>query len=127
MNNIISKVDLFKNSNVGAVHTTETNFSLFSANVLEFTKTVDRPDEYYVEGDLIHFTINLKNVGDKRITNFVLKDELEECVKPFNGSYRVNTSLGEVKSYANPIIVEKITLEPGQEMNITITGAISYM
>ena len=59
MNNIISKVDLFKNSNVGAVHTTETNFSLFSANVLEFTKTVDRPDEYYVEGDLIHFTINL--------------------------------------------------------------------
>ena len=99
---------------MGAVHTTETNFSLFSTNVLEFTKTVDRPDEYYVEGDLIHFTINLKNVGDKRITNFVLKDELESCVKTFDGSYKVNSSIGEVKSYCNPVVVEKITLDPNQ-------------
>ena len=127
MNTITNKVDLFKNSNVGALHTTETNFSLFTTNVLEFTKTVDRPDEYYVEGDLIHFTIKLKNTGDKRITNFVLKDELESCVKTFDGSYKVNSSIGEVKSYANPVIVERITLDPNQEATITITGLMSYM
>ena len=127
MNTITNKVDLFKNSNVGALSTTQTNFSLFSTDVLEFTKTVDRPDEYYVEGDLINFTIKLKNVGDKRITNFVLKDELESCVKTFDGSYKVNSSIGEIKSYANPVIVERITLDPSQEATITITGLVSYM
>ena len=127
MNTITNKVDLFKNSNVGALSTTQTNFSLFSTDVLEFTKTVDRPDEYYVEGDLINFTIKLKNTGDKRITNFVLKDELESCVKTFDGSYKVNSSIGEIKSYANPVIVERITLDPSQEATITITGLVSYM
>ena len=127
MNTITNKVDLFKNSNVGALSTTQTNFSLFSTDVLEFTKTVDRPDEYYVEGDLINFTIKLKNTGDKRITNFVLKDELESCVKTFDGSYKVNSSIGEIKSYAKPVIVERITLDPSQEATITITGLVSYM
>ena len=127
MNTITNKVDLFKNSNVGALHTTETNFSLFTTNVLEFTKTVDRQDEYYVEGDLINFTIKLKNTGDKRITNFVLKDELESCVKTFDGSYKVNSSIGEVKSYANAVVVEKITLDPNQDATITISGLVSYM
>ena len=69
----------------------------------------------------------MKNVGDKRIVNFVLKDELEACVKPFEGSYKVLTSLGEVRSYGNPVIVDKITLEPEQEMTVVITGTISYM
>ena len=127
MNNIINKVGLLKNSNVGNISSTETSFSLFGDNVIEFTKTVDRPNDYYVEGDLIHFTIHMKNIGDKRICNFVLKDEMESCVKPFEGSYKVITSLGEVKSYNNPIIVDKITLEPNQEMTVVITGIVSYM
>ena len=127
MNNVINKVELFKNVNVGSLTKTETNFSLFGENVLEFNKTVDRPDDYYVEGDLIHFTIKMKNVGDKILRNFILKDELESCVKPFDGSYKVTTSLGEVKSYSNPVVVDKITLEPNQEATITITGLVSYM
>ncbi len=127
MNNIINKVGLSKNSNVGTLTATETNFSLFGDNVLEFKKFVDRPNDYYVEGDLIHFTINMKNIGDKRIVNFVLKDELETCVKPFDGSYKVTTSLGEVRSYCNPVVVDKITLDPNQEMTVVITGVISYM
>lgn len=127
MNNVINKVELFKNVNVGSLTKTETNFSLFGENVLEFNKTVDRPDDYYVEGDLIHFTIKMKNVGDKTLRNFILKDELESCVKPFDGSYKVTTSLGEVKSYSNPVVVDKITLEPNQEATITITGLVSYM
>ena len=69
----------------------------------------------------------MKNIGDKRIVNFTLKDELEECVKPFEGSYKVTTSLGEVKSYGNPVIVDKITLEPNQDMTVVITGTVSYM
>ena len=127
MNNIINKVELSKHSNVGTLSSTETNFSLYKDNVIEFNKTVDRPNDYYVEGDLIHFTIKMKNIGDKRIVNFTLKDELEECVKPFEGSYKVTTSLGEVKSYGNPVIVDKITLEPNQDMTVVITGTVSYM
>ena len=127
MNNIINKAGLFKNNNVGSISSAETSFSLYGDNVIEFKKFVDRPNDYYVEGDTIHFTINMKNVGDKRIVNFVLKDELEACVKPFEGSYKVLTSLGEVRSYGNPVIVDKITLEPDQEMTVVITGTISYM
>lgn len=127
MNNVINKVGLFKNNNVGTLTSTETSFSLYGDNVLEFNKTVDRPNDYYVEGDLIHFTIHMKNIGDKRIVNFSLKDELESCVKPFDGSYKVTTSLGEVRSYTNPVVVDKITLEPNQEMTVVITGTISYM
>ena len=127
MNNVTNTVSLFKNSNVGVLSSTETNFSLYGDNVIEFSKTVDRPNDYYVEGDLIHFTIKMKNVGDKRIANFVLKDQLENCVKPFDGSYKVITSLGEVRSYSNPVIVDKITLDPNQEMTVVITGTISYM
>ena len=127
MNNIINKVELSKHSNVGTLSSTETNFSLYKDNVVEFIKTVDRPNDYYVEGDLIHFTIHMKNIGDKRICNFVLKDEMESCVKAFEGSYKVITSLGEIRSYNNPIIVDKITLEPNQEMTVVITGIVSYM
>lgn len=127
MNNVINKVGLSKNSNAGTLTSAETNFSLFGDNVLEFNKTVDRPDEYYVEGDLIHFTITMKNIGDKRIRDFVLKDEMEACVKPCDGAYKVTTSLGEVRSYSNPVIVDKITLEPNQEVKVVITGTISYM
>ena len=127
MNNIINKVELSKNSNIGALSIAEANFSLYKDNVIEFNKTVDRPNDYYVEGDLIHFTIKMKNIGDKRIVNFTLKDELEECVKPFDGAFKVTTSLGEIQSYSNPIIINKITLDPKQEMTVVITGTISYM
>ena len=127
MNNIINKVELSKHSNVGTLSSTETNFSLYKDNVIEFNKTVDRPNDYYVEGDLIRFTIKMKNIGDKRIVNFTLKDALEECVKPFDGSYKVTTSLGEVKSYGNPVVIDKITLEPNQDMTVVITGTVSYM
>lgn len=127
MNNIINKVELSKNSNIGALSIAEANFSLYKDNVIEFNKTVDRPNDYYVEGDLIHFTIKMKNIGDKRIVNFTLKDELEECVKPFDGAFKVTTSLGEIQSYSNPIIINKITLDPKQEMTVVITGTVSYM
>ena len=62
MNNIINKVELSKHSNVGTLSSTETNFSLYKDNVIEFNKTVDRPNDYYVEGDLIHFTIKMKQL-----------------------------------------------------------------
>ena len=114
MNNIINKVELSKHSSVGTLSSTETNFSLYKDNVIEFIKTVDRPNDYYVEGDL-------------RIVNFTLKDELEACVKPFDGSFKVTSSLGEVKNYGNPVVIDKITLEPNQEMTVVITGIVSYM
>ena len=126
MNNKTTSVGLFKNSPIESLKSAEANYSLFSEDVLAFTKKVDRPNEYYTEGDLITFEITIKNNGDKKISNFILKDELESHVKPFDGVYDVYTSNGEIKSYSNPIIIDKISLEPSQIMIVKITGAVSY-
>ena len=91
---------------------------------VEFKKAIDRPNDYYVEGDEITFTINLKNVGDKRIVNFTLRDELEEFVLPFEAGYEVSTTVGQIASYNKPVMVNNITLKPEEEAIVTITGVI---
>ena len=65
MSNKTSTVKIFKNHEDKSLQKAEANFSVFSEDVLEMKKTVDRPEEYYTEGDPISFTISLKNTGDK--------------------------------------------------------------
>ena len=101
-----------------------TEFFVFSSDIIEFRKTIDRPNDYYVEGDEITFTIKLKNVGDKRIVNFTLKDDLEELVLPFEEGYKVQTTHGQIASYDKPVVINNITLKPQEEATITITGVI---
>lgn len=124
MNNKTSAVKIFKNNEDKSLQKAEVKFSVFSEDVLEIKKTVDKPDEYYIEGDLISFTISIKNNGDKLVNNFKLKDELEEYVKPFGDNYKVVSSKGQITSYQNPIIVEGITLAPKEMMTVKITGII---
>ena len=124
MNNKTSAVKIFKNNEDKSLQKAEVKFSVFSEDVLEIKKTVDKPDEYYTEGDLISFTISIKNNGDKVINNFKLKDELEEYIKPFGDNYKVVSSKGQITSYQNPIIVEGITLAPKEMMTVKITGVI---
>ena len=83
-----SAVKIFKNYEDKSLQKAEVNFSVFSEDVLEMKKVVDKPEEYYTEGDPISFTISLKNTGDKVITNFKLKDELEDYIKPFGDNYK---------------------------------------
>ena len=63
-------------------------------------------------------------VGDKTITDFKLKDDLEDYIKPIGDTYKVVASKGQIVSYTKPIIVEGITLAPKEEMTIKITGII---
>jgi uncharacterized repeat protein (TIGR01451 family) len=124
MNNKTSTVKIFKNHEDKSLQKAEANFSVFSEDVLEMKKIVDKPEEYYTEGDPISFTISLKNTGDKVITNFKLKDELEDYIKPFGDNYKVVASKGQITSYHNPITIEGITLAPKEVMTVKITGVI---
>lgn len=125
MNKKISLVKVLKNEEaVKVLKEASTDFCVFSSDVVEFTKEIDRPADYYVEGDEITFTIKLKNVGDKRIVNFTLKDELEELVLPFEAGYKVNAAVGQIASYAKPVTINNITLKPQEEAVVTITGII---
>ena len=125
MNKKTSLVKVLKSPEaVKVLKETGTEFCVFSSDVVEFSKTIDRPNDYYVEGDEITFTIKLKNVGEKRIVNFTLKDELEELVLPFEEGYKVRTTHGQVQSYDKPVVINNITLKPGEEAMITITGVI---
>ena len=84
MNKKTSLVKVLKSADsVKVLKEASVDFCVFNGDVVEFKKAIDRPNDYYVEGDEITFTINLKNVGDKRIVNFTLKDELEEFEKNF--------------------------------------------
>ncbi len=125
MNKKTSLVKILKSADsVKVLKEASTEFCVFSGEVVEFKKSIDRPNDYYVEGDEITFTINLKNVGEKRIVNFTLKDELEELVLPFEEGYKVTTTHGQVASYDKPVVINNITLKPQEEATITITGVI---
>ena len=103
------------------------NFCVFSGDEVEFTKEIDRPNEYYVEGDEITFIIKLKNVGEKRIVNFSLKDDLEDFILPFEDGFKIQTSVGQIASYDKPIMINNITLKPDEEAVIAVTGLIAEM
>lgn len=124
MNNKISAVKIFKNDEVNTLKKAEANFSVYSEGVLSLKKFVDKPDEYYVDGDSISLNIRLKNIGDKTITDFKLRDDLEDFIKPIGETYKVISSKGQIVSYSKPIIIEGITLAPKEEMTVKITGLI---
>lgn len=124
MNNKISAVKIFKNDEVNTLKKAEANFSVYSEGVLSLKKFVDKPDEYYVDGDSISLNIRLKNIGDKTITDFKLRDDLEDFIKPIGETYKVISSKGQIVSYSKPIIIEGITLAPKEEMTVRITGLI---
>lgn len=125
MNNKTSEVKLFKHDEDLSLKKAEANFSVYSEGVLEMKKIVDKPEEYYVTGDTISFDIVLKNVGDKTITDFKLKDSLEDFVLPLNESFSVTSSKGQITSYSKPIIIEGITLAPKETLTVKIKGIIA--
>ena len=125
MNKKTSLVKILKSADsVKVLKEASTEFCVFSGEVVEFKKSIDRPNDYYVEGDEITFTIKLKNIGEKRIINFTLKDELEEFVLPFEMGFKVNATTGQIASYDKPVIINNISLKPQEEATIVITGII---
>lgn len=101
-------------------------YSIFTSDVLELTKTVDRPDDYYMEGDDITFNISIKNNGDKIVRNFVIKDEMEKTLLTVeNNEYMVTATHGVIAQEDNIVIISELTLLPGEEALISISGLIS--
>ena len=126
MNKRTSLVKVLKNAEgVKSLKEASVEFCVYSGDVVSFTKEIDRPNDYYVEGDEITFTIKLKNIGDKRVVNFTLRDDLEEFILPFEEGFKVHTSTGQIASYQNPVMINNITLKPNEEALVMITGVIA--
>ena len=119
-----SSVKVLKNNkSVRALKDASVEFCVFSGDAVEFVKEIDRPDDYYVEGDEITFTIRLKNVGDKQLVDFSMQDEVDDLL-PFENGFKVCSTVGQIVSYDKPIKINNITLKPQEEAIIKITGLV---
>lgn len=106
----------------------DTSFEVYKEEFLRLSKTVDRPNDYYFENDLITFIIRLKNVGTKNIVGFTLKDDTPTKIDPMdNGYYEVLTSNGDVSFDTEHVIISNISLSPNEELEITITGVVKNL
>lgn len=99
-------------------------FEVFNSDLLELTKTVCKPDDYYIEGDEITFTIYLRNLGDKCLRDFSIVDELQSVIVPFDDGYHITCLNGNIEVEDNIITFSNLTLEPLEDMEITISGLI---
>lgn len=104
---------------------TSASFSVFSSDVISIEKVCDKPDDYYFPEDVITFIITLRNLGDKNITNFTLKDDAVKILDPLpNGIYEVLTPVGDVTFNLDEVIISNISLSPGSTVEIRITGMV---
>lgn len=104
---------------------TQTTFEVYRPEYFSFTKAVDRPDDYYFEGDLITYILKLKNVGIKNLVNFTLRDDAPSNIDPLeSGYFEVITTQGAISFDDKNINISNINLAPGEELEITITGLV---
>ncbi len=100
-------------------------FKVFQSKYLVLTKEVDRPDDFYYIDDDITFIIKLKNIGDKNICDFTLKDDIPTLINPTDsGFYEVITPIGDISFDDNCVVIEHINLSPGAEIEIIISGKV---
>lgn len=125
-NKVISFAVLNKNRNSAYVlKNAQASFEVFQSDYIEISKTVDRPDDYYFIDDDITFIIKLKNVGNKFIRGFLLKDDAPSVIAPLeSGYYEVISPVGNISFVDGDVYIENIDLEPNEEVEITITGKV---
>lgn len=103
----------------------ETEFNVFTPDVVQLERVVDKPNDYYFEGDTLTYIITLKNNGIKRISNFTLRDSSVSVLDPMpNGYYEVITTNGEVTFDLDEVIISNITLDVGESLEIRISGIV---
>lgn len=118
----VNKVNLLKDNIVLA--SSEVKYDIFDPSVVELIKEVDRPDDYYFPGDIISFTIRVKNNGNKILRKIKITDVLDDVIVPIKESFEVITNNGEYIVADNVINVVNITLDKNEEAIITIKGKI---
>lgn len=127
MANIIkSFLNMYRHEeSVESLKEASTSFSVFTSDVISIEKVCDKPDDYYFPEDIITFIVTLKNLGDKNISNFTLKDDSVKVLDPMpNGYYEVLSPVGEVSFNLDEVIISNISLAPGAVLEIRITGMV---
>lgn len=118
----VNKVNILKENII--LKNAKVEYDIFDSDILEVSKIVDRPDDYYFPGDIIIFTIKIKNNGTKILRNIKMTDVLDDIIEPINVNYEVISNYGEYVITDNIINVINITLEPKEEAIITIKAKI---
>ncbi len=118
----VNKVNVLKENII--LKNAKVEYDIFDSDILEVSKIVDRPDDYYFPGDIIIFTIKIKNNGTKILRNIKMTDVLDDIIEPINVNYEVISNYGEYVITDNIINVINITLEPKEEAIITIKAKI---
>lgn len=127
MANIINSfLNMYRHEeSVESLKEASTSFSVFTSDVISIEKVCDKPDDYYFPEDTITFIVTLKNLGDKNISNFTLKDDSVKVLDPMpNGYYEVLSPVGEVSFNLDEVIISNISLAPGAVLEIRITGMV---
>lgn len=127
MANIIkSFLNMYRHEeSVESLKEASTSFSVFTSDVISIEKVCDKQDDYYFPEDTITFIVTLKNLGDKNISNFTLKDDSVKVLDPMpNGYYEVLSPVGEVSFNLDEVIISNISLAPGAVLEIRITGMV---
>lgn len=108
-----------------ALKSVETEFNVFTNDVISIERVVDKPNDYYFIGDTLTYIITLKNNGVKRISNFTLRDSSVSVLDPMpNGYYEVITTNGEVTFDLDEVIISDITLDVNEALEIRISGIV---
>jgi len=88
-----------------------------SAPVLSLDKKLVSENPIY-EGDVVTYEIRIVNLGNTRLTGFLLDDAFETLSLDFSGSQPSESSYDEI---AGTILWENLgALEPGQEITVTV-------
>lgn len=115
-----------KNNNI--IEDASVVVNLADAGTLIMTKTVDKPDQFYVSGDTIVFTITIKLPADSpsKLFGITFEDQIAPEVQlPAVAPFGVTTTKGNiVPVVGNLVKITGINLNPGETVTITITGKI---
>ena len=127
MDTITNTGELYTDSSASTLFdSASVTFNVANASILTMTKTVDRPNEFYLPGDSITFTITITNTGDSAINGLLFRDTIDPAVAPVNGNdFTVTTTAGTITSDDSTVEISDIDIGPGGTVVITITGRIA--
>lgn len=92
------------------------DFYVYDQSVLTMTKIVDKPDDYYVSGQNIKFTITITNTGSKKV-NMKFEDVISTQVKSIT-----STIVSSKIDGADVGTVTVGTYNPATGTSVTIIG-----
>lgn len=124
-----------KNNNI--IDQANVTVHVIDAATLEISKVVDKPGEYYSQGDSITFTItiSLPSNAPAKLYGITFEDEVPiEVLLPITTPFGVSitgtggasgTIVSPTAAGDNSVKITGIDLDPGDSVTITIAGTIA--